>query len=39
VRRVLEKLAELNLVGKRSNAAFDLYYAVNGNGGNGEGKD
>lgn len=35
VRRVLEKLAELNLVGKRSNAAFDLYYAVN----NGEGKD
>ena len=27
VRRVLEKLAELNLVGKRSNAAFDLYYA------------
>jgi hypothetical protein len=30
VRRVLEKLAELNLVGKRSNAAFDLYFATNG---------
>lgn len=29
VRRVLEKLAELNLVGKRSNAAFDLYFAAN----------
>jgi hypothetical protein len=30
VRRVLEKLAEMNLVGKRSNAAFDLYFAANG---------
>ena len=30
VRRVLEKLADLNLVGKRSNAAFDLYFATNG---------
>ena len=30
VRRVLEKLAELDLVGKRSNASFDLYFAANG---------
>lgn len=30
VRRVLEKLVELDLVGKRSNASFDLYYAANG---------
>ncbi len=30
VRRVLEKLVDLNLVGKRSNAAFDLYFAPNG---------
>lgn len=31
VRRVLEKLVNLNLVGKRANASFDLYYATNGN--------
>ncbi len=32
VRRVLEKLVQLKLVGKRANASFDLYYAGNGNG-------
>ena len=32
VRRVLDKLVDLNAVGKRSNAALDLYYAVSSNG-------
>ena len=32
VRRVLGKLVDLNAVGKRSNAALDLYYAVSSNG-------
>ena len=32
VRRVLEKLVNLNLVGKRANATFDLYYAASQNG-------
>ena len=37
VRRVLEKLFELNLIGKRSNTSFDLYYAANRQDGNGGG--
>ena len=32
VRRVLDKLVDLNAVGKRSNAALDLYYSVPNNG-------
>ena len=32
VRRVLDKLVDLDLVGKRSNAALDLYYALSSNG-------
>jgi hypothetical protein len=32
VRRVLDKLVAMNLVGKRSNAALDLYYDVSNNG-------
>ena len=32
VRRVLDKLVDLDLVGKRSNAALDLYYAGSSNG-------
>jgi hypothetical protein len=32
VRRVLDKLVDLKLVGKRTNAAFDLYFAVSENG-------
>ncbi len=32
VRRVLERLVELNLVGKRSNACCDLYFATNNDG-------
>ncbi len=32
VRRVLDKLVDLKLVGKRTNAAFDLYFGVSENG-------
>lgn len=32
VRRVLDKLVDLNAVGKRSNAALDLFYSVSKNG-------
>lgn len=32
VRRVLDKLVGLNAVGKRSNAALDLFYSVSSNG-------
>ena len=32
VRRVLDKLVDLNAVGKRSNAAVDLCYVVSSNG-------
>jgi hypothetical protein len=32
VRRVLDKLVDLDAVGKRSNAALDLYYSVSSNG-------
>ena len=32
VRRVLDKLVDLNAVGKRSNAALDLFYSVSSNG-------
>jgi hypothetical protein len=32
VRRVLDKLVDLDLVGKRRNAALDLYYAGSSNG-------
>ncbi len=32
VRRVLDKLVGLNAVGKRSNAALDLFYSVSKNG-------
>jgi hypothetical protein len=31
VRRVLDKLVDMDLVGKRSNAALDLYFGVAGN--------
>lgn len=32
VHRVLERLVDLNLVAKRCNASFDLYYARDSNG-------